>query len=119
MSLYFAGKITNVDNGTSPMTPIIGHVEYDAYTLRVYSDPPYLSTLSLFFGIRSYPTEHAIGVDIEDLVGTTIRHLDRSGAFHNLTSLSGEIVECTTQDYDTSYLRDDWVEVVYKAQSSD
>ena len=30
MFLSFAGKITNVDNGTSPMTPIIGHVECNA-----------------------------------------------------------------------------------------
>ena len=27
MSLFFAGKITNVDNGTSLVTPIIGHME--------------------------------------------------------------------------------------------
>jgi hypothetical protein len=35
MSLFF-GKITNVDNGTSPITPIIGHVECNAFDHILY-----------------------------------------------------------------------------------
>lgn len=50
MSLYFAGKITNMDNGTSPITPIIGHVKCNAsHTLLielVRHSPEFLRILS-------------------------------------------------------------------------
>src|SRR5258708_8506546 len=36
MFLFSAGEITNVENGTSPMTPIIGHVECNAFDHILY-----------------------------------------------------------------------------------
>jgi len=36
MSLFFSGNITNVDNGTSTMTPIAGYAEYNAFDHILY-----------------------------------------------------------------------------------
>ena len=56
--------------------------------------------------IRSalFPTSQEHGVDIGQLIGTTIRFADGD---------TGEIVECRIQDHGTSQLRGDWVEVMY------
>jgi hypothetical protein len=62
--------------------------------------PPHLQ--SAFF---STSTEHYDGVEIDPrLIGTTISFFDGK---------TGKIMECTVQDYGTSQLRGDWVEVVY------
>ena len=50
-------------------------------------------------------TVHEVDTGIgPHLVDTTVRYLDQE---------TGEITECYVQDYGTSELRGDWVEVVY------
>jgi hypothetical protein len=51
-----------------------------------------------------FPTSQEYGVDIGQLIGTTIRFADGE---------TGEIAECSIQDCGTSQLRGDWVEVMY------
>src|ERR1700729_1437257 len=57
---------------------------------------------STFFPTSS-STAHAVIIE-PHLIGTT---------FSFLNGKSGEIKQCTVQDYGTSQLRGDWVEVVY------
>jgi hypothetical protein len=56
-----------------------------------------------------YPTSTGDAVDIEhgigpNLIGTTIGLIDEK---------TGEVTKCTVQDFGTSHLQGDWVDVVY------
>jgi len=80
------------------------YVEQNPDAATLLPEPPN-STLPPHLQSAFFPTSTVPAVVIGPYhIGTTFSFLDKT---------SGEIMECTIQDYGTSELRGDWVEVVY------